>query len=189
MNLTRRAGPAIGLALLVATADAGATTIIRIDLPQMVAASDRIVVGTVSGAETVWIGRSIYTRYTVAVEETLHGEPAATVRVLVPGGIDRSRPIPIGMAVAGAPTFVAAERAVLMLAPTSVPTGGDLQIVGFNQGRFTVVGGRVPLAGAPAAGLRSEPLTVFRERVRALVRQRPQGPPSARPQAQPRRMR
>jgi hypothetical protein len=92
------------------------------------------------------------------------------VQVLVMGGVDRSRPLPIGMAVAGAPTFVASERTVLLLAPTGRPTGGDFQIVGFNQGRFTVVGGRVPVAGAPTSGLRTEPLGAFRERLRTLTK-------------------
>jgi hypothetical protein len=184
---TRHVWPILGLALLIAT-DARAATVVKVDLPQMVAASDRIVVGTVTAAESVWIGRSLYTRYTVAVEETLHGEAAASVRVLVPGGVDRNRALPIGMAVAGAPTFVKSERAVLLLAPTGVPTGGDLQIVGFNQGRFTVTGGRVPLGAAASAGLRSEPLTAFRERLRMLVRLRSQAPASTPPQA-PRRIR
>ncbi len=182
----------LALGLLLVGASAHATTLIKADLPRMVQASDQIVVGTIVGTESVWVGRALFTRYTVAVEETLHGDAAARVSVLVPGGIDRSRRLPIGMAVAGAPTFMANERAVLLLSRILQPTGAaDFQIVGFNQGRFTVVGGRV--AGAPAgpAGSRrvaTEPLDALCGRLRDLVRQRGSQPPSP-DRAQPRRIR
>ena len=178
----------LGPALL--SADASAATVVRTDLPRMVQASDRIVVGTVVGAESVSIERSLYTGYTVAVEETLHGDEAARVTVLVPGGVDRSRRIPIGMAVAGAPTMLANGRAVLLLARVTRPTGAaDYQVVGFNQGRFTVAGGRVATAGAMAsrAGA-TEPVAAFQARLRQLVRERAAGTLSiVRPQ--PRRIR
>jgi hypothetical protein len=153
-----------------------ATTIMRLDLPQMVRAADAIVVGQVVAAHPQWMRGLLFTRYTLAVEETLLGDGRQTVQVLAPGGIDRSRRVPIGMAVAGAPTFVAQERALLLL--TAVPDSpGDFALVGFNQGRFTVADGQVK-APAPsgAAGPRrdasSEPLATLKRRLQTLMQER-----------------
>jgi hypothetical protein len=177
MRIARLAVLATGFVWLLA-AEGRATTVIRLELAEMVNASARIVVGTVSGAETVWVGRELFTRYTVSVEETLLGDGQATVSVLVPGGVDRSRRVPIGMAIAGAPAFVSGERAVLLLAPIDHPAlRGDLQIVGFNQGRFPIVDGRVATTPrTPTARARTsaaaEPLAALRTRLRGLVEQR-----------------
>jgi hypothetical protein len=179
MKIAPLAVLAAGFAWLLA-AEASATTVIRLELPEMVDASARIVVGTVSGSETVWVGRELFTRYTVAVEETLLGDGQSTVSVLVPGGIDRSRRVPIGMAVAGAPAMMTGERAVLLLAPIDHPAvRGDLQIVGFNQGRFPVVNGRVTAAQATAGATSrtaasAEPLSALRTRLHGLVQKRGQ---------------
>jgi hypothetical protein len=180
MRITRLAVLAAGFVWLLAL-EARATTVIRLELAEMVNASARIVVGTVSGSETVWVGRELFTRYTVAVEETLLGDGQSTVSVLVPGGIDRSRRVPIGMAVAGAPALLSGERAVLLLAPIDHPAvRGDLQIVGFNQGRFSIVEGRVAAATDTAGATRrttaaAEPLAALRTRLQGLVQQRGQG--------------
>jgi hypothetical protein len=161
----------IGLGLLM-QATTGATVVTRLDLPQMVQAADRIVVGAVEGAESVWVGRMLYTRYTVRVEETLYGEAAPSVAVLVPGGVDRSRALPLGVAIAGAPTLRLDERAVLLLKATRF--GGDQQIVGFNQGRFTITGDRVT-AGAAVSVRRTQSLGSLRASLRALVADRAAG--------------
>jgi hypothetical protein len=169
-----------------------ATTIARLDLPQMVRAADAIVVGRVVAADPHWMGGVLFTRYTLAVEETLLGEGRQAVHVLAPGGIDRGRRVPIGMAVAGAPTFVANERALLLL--TAMPDSpGDFALVGFNQGRFTVADGQVqPPATTGAAGPRrdasSEPLATLKRRVRTLVQERG-SQPAAQPAPRPRRIR
>jgi hypothetical protein len=178
MSGLRRTWPiALGLGLLL-HATAGATVVTRLDLPQMVQAADRIVVGSVEGAESVWIGRMLFTRYTVRVEETLYGEAAPAVSVLVPGGVDRSRPIPLGVAISGAPALFRTERAVLLL--EAARSGSDLQIVGFNQGRFTVIGDRVA-AGGGSAAQRTQSLAGLRDSLRALIARRASGlPPQSR---------
>jgi hypothetical protein len=187
MRIARWAVLATGSVWLLA-AEAYATTVVRLGLEEMVGASAQIVVGTVSAAETVWVGRQIFTRYTVSVEETLLGDGRSTVSVLVPGGIDRTRRVPIGMAVAGAPALTNGERAVLLLAPIDHPAvRGDLQIVGFNQGRFPIVDGRVATTtitpGATRRTAAAEPLAALRTRLRGLVQQRGLArPTSASPQ-------
>ena len=165
----------IAVVTLLATSPVWATTVIRLTLPEMVQESELIVVGTVVGAESVWIGRELYTRYTVEVEETMHGEGHGTVPVLVAGGVDRSRRIPIGMAVAGAPTFLSRERAVLLLDQIEPGSStSDFRIVGFNQGRFTVNGERTqsPEAAPAQRSRAAEPLDTLRARLRALIRER-----------------
>jgi hypothetical protein len=154
MNKSNRARCG-ALALILASTVCAATTPVRMDLPQLVRAADLIVDGTVASAETLWIGNEIYTRYTVQIAETLHGEVRDTVPVLVMGGIDFNRPHPIGMAVAGAPTFQPQERVLLLLQRGATPAlGRDFLVAGFNQGRFTLAGSRtaVPTAAATSFG-------------------------------------
>jgi hypothetical protein len=175
MKIARLVVLATSLVWLTA-AGARATTIVRLDLADMVSAASRIVVGTIAGAESVWVGRELFTRYTVTVEEALLGD-GGTVTVLVPGGVDRTRRVPIGMAVAGAPALVSGERAVLLLAPIDHPAvRGDLQIVGFNQGRFPIVEGRVASQAGAQRGARDagghQPLAALKTQLQRLVQQR-----------------
>jgi hypothetical protein len=188
MNKSNRARcGAVGL--ILATSIGQATTPVRMDLPQMVRAADLIVEGTVAGAETLWIGNEIYTRYTVQVGETLLGEARATVPVLVMGGIDFNRLHPIGMAVAGSPTFEAQERVVLLLQRGPTPAfARDFLVTGFNQGRFTIAGSK---AGAPQAAAATlgvarsaapvqEATSKLREQLRELIRTRDAPPATSR---------
>lgn len=180
-----------GLAVLATSvvgllaAEARATTVVKLELTDMVNAASHIVVGTVTGGESVWVGRELFTRYTVTVEETLLGDGQSTVSVLVPGGIDRTRRVPIGMAVEGAPTLVSGQRALLLLAPIDHPAvHGDLQIVGFNQGRFPIVEERVDTTAAARRGtsreaVGNEPLAALKARLQNLVQQRGNTRPSA----------
>jgi hypothetical protein len=159
---------------------AAAATLEKLDLPQLVEAADTIVIARTRRAETVWREGLLMTRYTFELQETLKGASGQQeVTVVVPGGMDLERRIPIAMTVPGAPTFMPDERAVLLLERADRLAPNAFSIVGFSQGRFRIEDGRVR-ASTPAAAQRGTPadenLASFRQRLRNLVEGRDSGP-------------
>jgi hypothetical protein len=115
---------------------AGATTVAKMDLAEMVQRADAIVIGHARSAEAVWVGRELYTRYRIQVQEQLLGAATTEVHVVVPGGVDRNRPRPIAVTIADAPMLGSDEHVALLLKRGSALGAADYTIVGFNQGRI-----------------------------------------------------
>lgn len=99
--------------------------------------SDVIVIGRALGSSSRWIGRTLVTAVTVQVRESLKGGASAVVEVLLPGGIDARRRVPVGMAVAGAPRIERNEDVFLFLAHNA--NVGGYVVTGFAQGKFSIV--------------------------------------------------
>ena len=148
-------GIALGLA-----SDASATTVAKLGLREMTAASSTVIHGTVVSTRCRWNeDRSlILTDVRVRVDDALKGSAAATVTVVQLGGTIGK----LQVDVPGAAAFRPGEEAILFLVPDS---RGDLHVAGLSQGRFEVVrnprsGSRevlgleeaIPAAGAPAVG-------------------------------------
>ncbi len=157
---------AVACALLGSFAlDGVATTLMPLELPELVDRADAIVIGHARSAETVWVGRELYTRYQIEVQEQWLGAAATQLHVMVPGGIDRNRARPIAFSVEGAPQLRQDEPVALFL-QRGGPLGADeYRIVGFNQGRFT-------LAGAADAQARSRQIERLRQRLQPLIEAR-----------------
>ncbi len=123
---------------------AGATVVPWMDLKEIAAKADVIVLGTVESVESGWSddGRIIVTRATVTVERSFKGGPRARVVVETPGG----KVGDLAMVASGAPVFHAGERLVLFLEPAGGAAGGAAAggggrrhgVVGWNQGRMMV---------------------------------------------------
>jgi hypothetical protein len=147
-------------------------------------AADLIVVGHCTQVRSVWQGRALVTQATIAVSESLKGGGPATITVTVPGGIDARRKFPVSMTYAGAPQIAVGEEVFLFLArSTAAPAG--LTVVGFSQGKFSIVRDAVGQAAvsrnlsaltlASPAGTRQGtasrvPLARFREEIRGYLR-------------------
>jgi len=99
--------------------------------------SDAVVTGTVRGLEGRWAGKKIQTTAELAVDRSVKGGAAATVRVAVMGG-RVERPVPMTMIVADAPTLAENEEALFFLRDA-----GD--------GTFTV-SRKLPVHRDPATG-------------------------------------
>ena len=148
--------------LAVVVAQAAATTVRPLTDEELTAQANRIVVGRQVESRSVWLGRMLVTRVTVAVDETLKGDAALEVTVDIPGGIDINRRIPIGMSVPGAPSIASGEEVVLFLERrgdmTAQGRGDTYGIVGFSQGKLSVVkdaqGRQVVLRGGARGGTR-----------------------------------
>jgi hypothetical protein len=91
-------------------------------------------------ARSMWVDRSLVTLVTVAVTESLKGTPGDTLTVVVPGGVDTNRKVPVAMTYPGAPRLTPGESMFLFLnADTEV--GGGYNVTGFSQGKFSIVEG------------------------------------------------
>ncbi len=117
-----------------------ATTARLVSTPELTARSERIVTGRCVATRARWVGRTLVTLATFEVEETLKGEPAASLTVAVPGGIDLAHRPPVQVLYAGAPQLFAGQEALLFLRP-STELGGLHVLVGFSQGLFAITDG------------------------------------------------
>lgn len=127
-----------------------ATTLTPRSMAELVADADTIVIGHARGAESVWVGRSLYTRYRIEVQETLLGAPPHEVLVIVEGGVDMNRKHPIAMSVPDAPVLRRDEHLALLLRRGGVLGDAAYSIVGFNQGRISLEPSAVQLGASRA---------------------------------------
>ena len=170
------------LLLLASTAAVEATTAVQLTDAAMVADADLIVTGECQGVQSDWIGSDLVTIARVVVSETLKGESAATVDVVLPGGIDLDRKFPIASTWPGAPTMQPGEEVFLFL--NAGADSGQAHVVGFSQGKFSILsdprGRKVVSRDLKAIGLlrngavtagdaRSAPLAEFTSSIRALI--------------------
>lgn len=100
-------------AVLLLCLSAGATTMLRVDVPELTRSADAIVQGTVRRMESRWSGdgRRIVTDVEIQVAEALKGQPGDTVLVTLPGG----RMGELGQKVSGEASFAPGEEVVVFL--------------------------------------------------------------------------
>ena len=138
--MLKRAG-ACSAFLLFAALAASPLTLLLLSEPEMVAQSERIVLGTVTTSQARWMDpdgdgfENIYTVATFRIDQTVKGnDPAGTVLTLhVLGGTigERTQVAP------GVPLFTNGERLLLCL-ERSPETAKLSPIVGVVQGRWIV---------------------------------------------------
>lgn len=124
----------------IAESPAATTTGADLSLREMAQSSDLIITGQAVETRTEWIenGRVLVTLVTVSVGETLKGEGASAVTVVLPGGTDDNRRIPVAMTYAGAPQIFPQEEVFLFLNREEAVTDG-FAVAGFAQGKFSIV--------------------------------------------------
>ena len=108
-----------------------ATTLERLSMDQIISKSTYIVRAKVVGGAGMLSNRSIYTKYSLQVTESLKGSASASIDVLVPGGTASG----LSQSIAGAPKLTAGSEMVLFLwkAPK-----GHLMVIGMQQGAFDI---------------------------------------------------
>jgi hypothetical protein len=112
---------------------AAATTMLRIDLPELARTADTVVHGTVRRMESRWSGdrRRIVTDVEIEVTETLKGQASHTVLLVQPGG----RVGDIGQKVHGLASFTPGEEVVVFLERRG-PSA--FRVTGMAQGKYQV---------------------------------------------------
>lgn len=165
--------------LAQASAPAGATTLVELDDDELIDGSALIVTGTCDGVATEWRDGVLMTVAAVEVDRVLKGERLDRLELLVPGGVDMDRAVPIAVTFPGAPSVTPGERVLLFL----TPAGDDADrfaVTGLFQGKFSIVESTegVPMIRRDLAGVslargaavragdqRAVPLEVLEERI------------------------
>jgi hypothetical protein len=110
-------------------APAGATTLLKMSMNDLIVQSTSIVRAHVSGSRTATVGRDIYTYYQLQVSETLKHSAILPAEVAVPGGVyGNVRQIGVG-----SPSLVQGQEYVFFLWTSRT---GMTQVIGLTQGMF-----------------------------------------------------
>jgi hypothetical protein len=119
---------------------AAATTALERTEAGMIREAAVIVTGRCTNLRSQWAGRILVTVATISVSEVFKGRSGTEMTVILPGGVDLDRRIPIAMTVPAAPEILKQEDVLLFLNPEDL-VAGSYSIVGFSQGKLTVVDG------------------------------------------------
>jgi hypothetical protein len=128
------------LAVLSALPAVWATTAVERTEADMIQEASVIVTGRCTSLQSQWVDRTLVTLATIEVSEVLKGSAGSTVTVVLPGGVDSKRRIPVAMSYPAAPEIYQQEKVLLFLTSEDLVAGG-YSIVGFSQGKFTLVDG------------------------------------------------
>jgi hypothetical protein len=123
------------LASLAMLPPAGATTLLRLSMDDMIQQSTSIVRAKVTAFHGAFRGRDIYTYYQLQILETVKsaGAPTGTpTEIAVPGGVAAG----VRQPVAGAPSLTVGAEYVLFL---WTGRSGLTQVIGLSQGLFSVI--------------------------------------------------
>ena len=116
----------------------GTTLAHDLSIEAMTDQSDVIAIGDCLNTRSMWVDRTLVTLATISVDEVLKGGEDSTITVVLPGGVDANRAVPVAMSYAGAPTIQQNEKVFLFLTHDDM-VGGGYTIAGFSQGKFSVV--------------------------------------------------
>ena len=110
---------------------AGATTLLKMSMNDLILQSTSIVRARVTGSRTAAVGKDIFTYYQLQVSETLKKSAIPPVEFAVPGGVYGGlRQIGIG-----SPVFTEGQEYVLFL---WTGRSGMTQVIGLSQGMFNL---------------------------------------------------
>lgn len=166
---------------------AGATTQLKVDLPELARGSDAVVHGVVRRVESRWSGDKlrIVTDVEIQVTESLKGQPGGTVLVTQPGG----KVGDIGQVVHGLASFTQGEEVVVFLEKRGAKA---FRVASMAQGKYQVRraadGKSVMAVPEPSEALLLDPATrkptasalqpltldALKAAVRAALREKPQ---------------
>ncbi len=159
------------------------TLAVALSLEDMVDQSDVIAIGNCQETKSVWVDGTLVTLATVSVSETLKGAESGNVTVVLPGGVDANRQIPVAVSYPGAPRLTPGENVFLFL-NSDVDYGMGYNVAGFAQGKFSIVSDedgepvvsrdltRMALRGnngVRRGGANVTPLATFKDRVKARL--------------------
>jgi len=113
------------LATALALTPAWATTAVERTETDLIQEAAIIVTGHCTRLESQWLDRDLVTVATISVSEVLKGAAGPEVTVVLPGGIDTHRRIPIAMSFPAAPEISQQENVLLFLMPEDRVAGGS----------------------------------------------------------------
>ncbi|HEV7785268.1 MAG TPA: hypothetical protein VGQ28_08025 [Thermoanaerobaculia bacterium] len=171
--MRRAARAVLGLlAVALALTPAWSTTAVERTDADLIQEAAIIVTGHCTRLQSQWLDRTLVTIATISVSEVLKGQAGSEVTVVLPGGVDVHRRVPIAMTFPAAPEIYQKENVLLFLAPEDrVPHA--YAIVGFSQGKLTLadngLGQQVASQNLSALNLQSRSGAVSRGRSKTLL--------------------
>jgi len=120
------------LGLAVLAAPLFATTVRKMELPQLISVSDHIVQGRVESVQSREEGNRIFTYISVIVDESIKGDRRPTLLIRQLGGRVGQQ---ISL-IAGMPQFRVGEEVILFL---KIRQDTAFDVVGMNQGKYQIV--------------------------------------------------
>ena len=114
------------------------TLAVGLSLDEMVDQSDVIAIGNCLDTKSVWVDGSLVTLASVNVSESLKGGEVQSLTVVLPGGVDANRQVPVAMSYPGAPRMTPGENVFLFLT-SDTDYGLGYNVAGFSQGKFSIV--------------------------------------------------
>jgi hypothetical protein len=164
------------LLIVLAATPLAATTVEKMELPQLVYVADNIVQGRVESVEARYEDQMIYTYASIIVDDPLKGDRRRTVLVRHMGGRIGARFVRIS----GMPQFQAGDQLIVFLRNRQ---DGTFDVVGLNQGKYEIVDNHAvanvsgvtildPKTGrlSDAGFVERAPLEAFKEKIRELMR-------------------
>lgn len=116
----------------------GIDQVANLTMAELSQQSDLIAMGKCVGTKTAWVDRSVVTLATIEINEVIKGEQRPTVTVVLPGGADTNRKIPVAMRYPGAPRIMSGEEVFLFLTDEDRDANG-FKVTGYSQGKFAIV--------------------------------------------------
>jgi hypothetical protein len=160
------------LATALALMPAWATTAVERTETDLIQESAIIVTGHCTHLQSQWLDRTLVTIATISVSEVLKGQAGSEVTVVLPGGTDTHRRVPIAMTFPAAPQIRQQEDVLLFLRPEE-PVANGYTIVGFSQGKLTLAdngqGQKVASQDLSALNLQGRTGAVTRGRAKTLL--------------------
>jgi hypothetical protein len=108
------AGLAVGVAA-AAGASLSADGYPALDLAAMVERADAVVVARALAERSIWMDGELVTVVTAEVERQARGKAPQRIELVLPGGLDLDRPVPIAVVAVDAPELPPDTRALLFL--------------------------------------------------------------------------
>lgn len=153
-----------------------ATTVKRMELPELVSSSDAIAQGTVESNETRWENKSIVTYTSIRVDEAIKGGPRRALLIRQPGGTIGN----LTLHAPGTPQFTQGSQVIVFLRDRK---DGTFDVVGLGQGKYDIqenfaitntagVSLADPKTGHMIEGgaVDRKPLDAFKTQIRGLAR-------------------
>ncbi len=132
-------------AALFMSASASATTLEKLSFDEMVDSASACVMGRAVNTKVFERDGQVYTETRFRVTKTAFGQTNKFINVVTPGGAKKIGSLQAAEVVSGSPRFFDQSYSLLLLKPTEMGRRGRFDIVGFNQGQFSVVGDNINL--------------------------------------------
>ena len=159
----------VAVVALLLPLTAMSTSLIKMSTEQMTGKAAVIVHGRCTGVSSQWIDGALVTKATIAVEDNLKGGAVAQLTLVIPGGVDRARAVPVAVTVPGLPALRRNDEMVLFL-DKSAQVADAYSPVGFSQGLYTVVNTEAGAFATRAAGGDTQRLAAFKQKIRSMLK-------------------